>query len=138
MSIHINPKRALLATGAAIGALAVPATALAAEPTVNWQINLSPASAYPKAVGGAQYQSQPGQREIQVEVEHITALKGQHVTVCANGQRLGTVTVSRLGIAQIERNTELGQAVPVITHGSTVSVATGATCAGAPIAHGTF
>jgi hypothetical protein len=130
--------RRLIAAATVAAAIAAPAAAVAAEPTVNWQINLKPSAAYPRATGGAQYQSQPGQRELQIEVEHIAALKGQTVTACVNGEALGSTTVSKRGIAQVSRNTEIHQAVPVVIHGTTVSLSTGATCAGSTIMQGAF
>lgn len=126
--------------GAAVAAaiMLVPAAAVAAEPTVNWQINLTHGAEFPQATGGAQYQSQPGQRELQVEVERIASLKGKTVSVCVNNAEIGTAKVSARGIAQLSRNTELHQTVPVISHGSAVSVTTGARCTGKLVASGTF
>ena len=134
-----NSRRSKL-VGAAVAAalLVVPASALAAESTVNWQINLAHGAEFPRATGGAQYQSQPGQQEFQVEVEHIAALKGKSVVVCVNGQEVGTAKVSLRGIAQLSRNTELHQTVPAVGHGSTVSVTTGANCTGKLVASGQF
>lgn len=136
MALKLTSKT--LAAAAVVAAVAAPAAAVAAEPTVNWQIGLKAAPAYPRATGGAQYQSQPGQRDLQVEVEHIGGLKGQTVTACVNGQALGSATVSKRGIAQVSRNTELHQTVPVVEAGTTVTVALGAGCAGATIVQGTF
>ena len=53
----------------------------------------------------------------------------------AKGSKLGSAIVTSRGIAQIDRNTELGQTVPKIVHGSHVSVRT---AAGAVILRGTF
>ena len=108
---------------AVVGALATQ-SATAATPTVNWQIPLKSSSAVPTATGTAQYQSQPGQRELQVEVDHLARLAGQYVGFYANGVKFGVGKVSSLGIAQIVRNTELGQSVPWIGHGSTVAART--------------
>jgi hypothetical protein len=96
----------------------------AALGTVNWQINLSPSSAFPRARGSSQYQTQPGQAEFQAEVEHVPALRGRLVTVSVNGAAVGSARVSPLGIAHLERNSELGQRVPVIGPGSIVSITT--------------
>lgn len=112
-------------------ATAVP-TALAA---VNWQITLQHAAAFPKATGQAQFQSQPGQRELQIEAEHLASLAGKQVLFYANGSKFGSATVTSHGIAQIDRNTELGQTVPTINHGSTIAVRT---ASGALILRGTF
>ena len=109
---------------ALVGAVvAAPATATI-TPTVDWQVALNHSSAFPTATGSAQYQSQPGQRELQIEVEHLAKLAGQYVSFYANGAKFGVGRVSSLGIVQIDRNTELGQAVPWIVHGSTVAVRT--------------
>jgi hypothetical protein len=70
--------------------------------TVGWQIAMKPATAYPTATGAAQYQSQPGQRELQVELEHLQALAGKYVTFYINSARFGTAKVSSLGIVQID------------------------------------
>jgi hypothetical protein len=104
-------------------------------PTVNWQIAMKAAAAYPTTTGAAQYQSQPGQRELQVELEHLKSLAGKYVTFYANGAKFGAAKVSSLGIVQIDRNTELGQSVPWIVHGSTVNARTST---GVLIAHGQF
>jgi hypothetical protein len=102
----------------------VPGAQAAVLGTVNWQIALRPSSGFPRAGGNSQYQTQPGQAEFQAEVEHVTALKGQLVTVSVNGATVGTARVSRLGIAHLERNTDVGQKVPAIHSGSTVSITT--------------
>jgi hypothetical protein len=119
---------------ALVGTLATQ-TAHATTPTVNWQIALKPSSAFPTATGSAQYQSQPGQRELQIEVEHLAKLAGQSVSFYANGAKFGVGKVSSLGIVQIDRNTELGQSVPLIVHGSTVAASTST---GVLIASGQF
>ena len=103
--------------------------------TVNQQIPLTPRPAYHRAHGSAQYQAQPGQREFQVEIEKLASLAGNSLLVQVNGANVGSMKVSKTGIAQLNRNSELGQHVPTITHGSTVTVKTKA---GTVIASGTF
>jgi len=117
---------------AAVMLLAVAVPALAA---VNWQITLKHTAAFARATGQAQYQSQSGQRELQVEAEHLGTLAGKRVMFYAKGSTLGSAVVTSRGIAQIDRNTELGQRVPKIVHGSHVSVRT---AGGAVILRGTF
>jgi len=137
MSTKIVTKSSILAAAIAAALMIAPAGALATEggssqnaapaaalATVNWEIPLKAGLAYPRATGAAQYQSQPGQKELQVEVEHLSSLIGKSVVVSVNGARIGAAKVSALGIAQLERNTELGQEVPTIIHGSTVTVRT--------------
>ena len=145
MSRAMNLKVAAAAFGAAL--LVMPAAALAgsspntirgsmsARATVNEQIPLTAAQAFGRASGSAQYQAQPGQREFQVEMQRLASLRGTSVLVRVNGATVGSTKVSSLGIAQLTRNSELGQRVPAIAHGSTVTVQTNA---GAVIASGTF
>lgn len=120
---------------ALIGAVATQSATATTTPTVNWQTALKPSTVFPTATGSAQYQSQPGQRELQIEVEHLAKLAGQYVSFYANGAKFGAGKVSPLGIVQINRNTELGQSVPWIVHGSTVAARTST---GALIATGQF
>ena len=127
-------KSKLAAAGIAAAVAATPAAALAsnlgaapasaAASTVNRQIPLKGSTAYPKANGSAQYQSQPGQRELQVEVQRVRSLAGKTVVFSAAGKALGKAKVSTTGHADITRNTERGQKVPLITHGSRVTVRT--------------
>jgi hypothetical protein len=115
-------RKSRIATAAVVAlVLLAPAVALAA---INWQITLGGSHAYPAANGSAQYQSQPGQREIQVEVQRVRALAGKKVTFSAAGMTLGSATVSPRGQADITRNTEFRQVVPPIMRGSVVSVRT--------------
>ncbi len=131
-----KPTTLILATSALVGAaaLAVPAAALAT--TSNLQIAVHAGPSFPKATGSAQYQTQTGQREFQVELDHLKSLAGRSVVVRANGATVGRAKVSSKGIVQFTRNTELGQSVPQIAHGSNVAVVTGG--AGTLVASGTF
>jgi hypothetical protein len=140
--VTVAQKSKIIAVGIAaaltivlMGALAAQPAAATASQTVNWQIALKPTSAFPAATGSAQYQAQPGQRELQMELERLAKLAGQNVTFYANGAKFGVAKVSSRGIVQIDRNTELGQSVPVMNHGSTVAALTSA---GVLIASGTF
>ncbi len=132
-TLTLNSKVAAAAIAAAVAA--TPAAALAsshghapaahaAAATVNWQIPLKGSAAYRHANGSAQYQSQPGQRELQVEVQRVRALRGKTVVFSAAGITLGRAKVSATGKADITRNTELGQKIPSITHGVPVTVRT--------------
>lgn len=131
-----KPTTLVLTASALAGAaaLAVPAAALATTSNLQTPVHAGPS--YPTATGTAQYQSQPGQREFQVELNHLKSLAGRSVLIRANGANVGWAKVSSTGVVQLTRNTELGQSVPHITRGSTVSVSTGA--AGTLIASGTF
>jgi hypothetical protein len=130
MIVLIAPVSALAATHAS----SAPAShARAAD--VNWQISLVGSRAYPLATGTSQYQSQPGQSEFQVEVEHIRSLAGKTIKVKVNGATVGSMKVSKQGIADLTLNSELGQNVPNIVSGSNVTVTTGG---GTLIASGSF
>jgi len=131
-----KPSTLILATSALVtaAALAVPAVAFAT--TSNLQTAVHAGASFPKATGTAQYQSQPGQSDFQVELTHLKVLAGHTVLIQANGAKVGSAKVSARGIAQLTRNTELGQAVPQIAPGSTVTVVTGA--ASTLVASGTF
>jgi hypothetical protein len=107
-------------------------TALAVGGT---RIVLKPAKAYSAAKGSAQYEAKAGERELQVEVEHIRRLAGRQVVFVVAGKKLGTAKVSALGAARLSRNTERGQRVPQVTAGTVVKVRT---AGGATIVSGSF
>jgi hypothetical protein len=131
-------KHTLIAAAAGALIIAAPATALAAASaaptTADFQISLVPSGKY-VLTGGAQYQSQPGQSELQVELEHLATLRGNSLVVRVNGAVVGSMKVASNGIAQLTKNTELGQRVPAIGRGSTVTVQT---ANGAAVTSGRF
>ena len=90
----------------------------------NRQIALRSSNAYPAANGTAQYQAQPGQREVQIEIDHIRSLTGRYVTVYIGGAKIGAARVNSRGVAELTRNSELGQHVPQVRAGTTVTVQT--------------
>jgi hypothetical protein len=102
-------------------ALAVVSMSLAAGSS---QIALRASKAYRGAIGAAQYQSQPGQRELQVEVDHVRALAGQYVSVYVGGSKIGSARVDGRGVAELVRNSELAQHVPQVRGGTSVTVRT--------------
>ena len=106
---------------AAFLALAVVPIALAAGSS---QIALRASTAYRAATGTAQYQSQPGQRELQVEVDHIRSLAGQYVNIYVGGSKIGSTRVNSRGVAELVRNSELAQHVPQVGAGTSVKVQT--------------
>jgi len=123
MSNHILRYK-IAAAGIAVVVASAPAAALAASSTVDWQIPMNGSAMYANANGSAQYQSQPGQRDLQVEVQHVRSLAGKTVVFSAAGITLGTAKVSANGQADITRNSEVGQKVPSIHRSSTVTVRT--------------
>ncbi|MDX6534290.1 MAG: hypothetical protein QOF68_2034 [Gaiellales bacterium] len=119
---------------AVIAAVAVAAPVAMAKGTVTL-IPLQAGDAYPSATGKAKYKKDGSNRELEVEVQHIRSLAGKRVNVFVNGNKIGSPLVNRFGNANLNRDTQLGQAVPNIVDGSTVRVKT---LGGTLIASGTF
>jgi hypothetical protein len=115
-------KRSFLITILAL-AVAIPAAALASggEGT---RIALEPSKAFPAARGSAKFKAKPGERELQLEVEHIRRLAGRQVVFVVAGAKLGAAKVSVLGAARLNRNSERGQRVPQVKAGTVVKVRT--------------
>ena len=105
---------------------------------IEWLISLAPGPGFTGVKAKARYRDRSGQRDFRVEVENLGRLAGQQVAVCVNNALVGTASVSALGTARLNRETQLGQSVPVVVSGTAVKVASGTTCAGATIALGTF
>ena len=122
----------LLAAAALVLAVSVPVLAAGGDGT---RIVLKAAKAFPAAKGSAKVTAKPGERELEVEVEHIRRLAGKRVAFFVGGKKLGTAKVGALGGAQIDRNSERGQFVPPVSAGTRVRVRT---AAGFLIAKGSF
>jgi hypothetical protein len=84
------------------------------------RVALKASKSFPAAKGSAKFKVS-GQRELEVEVEHIRRLAGKRVTFFVGGKKLGSKIVSRLGAAQVERR---GSAAPRVAAGTRVSVKT--------------
>jgi hypothetical protein len=123
-------KRSLLITLLAL--VAVPAALAGGGGT---RISLKPAKAFPAAKGSAKFKARAGERELQVEVEHIRRLAGRRVVMVVAGSKLGTAKVSALGAAEISRNSERGQRVPRVAAGTAVKVRT---AGGTTVVSGSF
>jgi hypothetical protein len=130
----ITPASVLAASGQTRLQPAFNASLRQATQTVNWQIRLASSTRFPRVTGSAQYQAQPGQRELQVELEHLRAFAGRTLVVQVDGVTVGSMKVSGKGIAQMTLNSELGRRVPVLQHHSTLTVKAAAVV----IASGTF
>ena len=129
-----TPLIAALIALVAFAAVLAPA-AMAQGGGTTRSIALHGSVSFPNATGKAVYKVNGTERELQIEVEHIKVLAGKHVNVFVNGNKLASPTVSSLGVARVNRNTEKGQSVPTIKTGSTVRVRT---LGGTLIASGTF
>jgi hypothetical protein len=115
-------KRSFLITLLAL-LVAIPAVALASNGE-GTRVALKPSKAFPAAKGSAKFKAKPGERELQVEVEHIRRLAGRRVVFVVAGARLGAAKVSGLGAARLDRNSERGQRVPTVKAGTVVKVRT--------------
>jgi len=81
----------LLAAAALVLAVSVPAVLAAGGDGT--RIVLKAAKAFPAAKGSAKVTAKPGERELEVEVEHIRRLAGKRVAFFVGGKKLGTAKV---------------------------------------------
>jgi len=125
-------KRITTLLAAAALALAVSVPAVLAKGGDGTRIVLKPAKAFPTAKGSATFKAKAGERQLEVEVEHLRRLAGKRVTFVVGGTKLGTARIGALGAAQIERR---NSAVPAVRAGTAVSVKT---AAGVLIVKGSF
>jgi hypothetical protein len=102
----------------ALAALALAAPAVQAKDGTI--IALKASSAFPAAKGTAKFQTE-GQRELEIEVEHVRRLAGKRVNFFVNAKKVGSARISGLGAAQIERR---GAGFPAIKAGTRISVKT--------------
>ena len=115
----------------ALAALALAAPAVQAKGGPGTRIALKAASAYPGASGKAKFQNE-GQRELEIEVEHVRRLAGKRVNFFVNATKVGSARVNGLGAAQINKR---GSGFPAIKAGTRIKVKT---TGGATIVAGRF
>jgi hypothetical protein len=99
------------------------------------RIALKGSTQYPNAKGTAKYKAEGGEREFQVELENARSLAGKTLNLYVNGAKVGTMRVNNLGVGRFERNSDLGQSVPMIRSGSSVQIKT---ATGALVVSGSF
>jgi hypothetical protein len=104
----------------AFAALAFAAPAVQAKGGPGTRIALKASSAFPGASGKAKFQNQ-GQRELEIEVEHVRRLAGKRVNFFVNSTKVGSARVSGLGAAQVNRR---GASFPAIKAGTRIKVKT--------------
>ena len=113
---------------------ALVATAILA-PTVQakdgTRIALKASDAYPGASGKAKFQT-AGQRELEIEVEHVRRLAGKRVNFFVGSTRVGSARINGLGAAQINRRES---SFPAVRAGTVIKVKT---ARGATIVSGRF
>ena len=114
-----------------LAALALAAPAVQAKGGPGTRIALKSSSAFPGATGKAKFQNQ-GQRELEVEVEHVRRLAGKRVNFFVNSTKIGSARVNGLGAAQINKR---GAGFPAISAGTRIKVKT---TGGATIVAGRF
>ena len=102
----------------ALAALALAAPAVQAKGGTI--IALKASSAFPGAKGKAKFQVE-GQRELEIEVEHVRRLAGKRVNFFVNAKKVGSARISGLGAAQINRR---NSSFPAIKSGTRISVKT--------------
>jgi uncharacterized membrane protein len=95
------------------------------------RIVLNSTSAFSGAKGSAKYQA-AGQRELEVELEHVRRLAGKPVSFFVNSTKIGSSRVSALGAARVDRR---GSTFPAVRAGTVVKVKT---AGGKTIVSGTF
>ena len=106
----------------ALAALAVAAPAVQAKGGPGTRIALKASGSFPGASGKAKFQNQ-GQRELEVEVEHVRRLAGKRVNFFVNSTKVGSARVNGLGEAQVNRR---GASFPTINAGTRIKVKTAA------------
>lgn len=99
------------------------------------RIALAPSSAFPSAKGKADFKVKGSERQLEVEVENIRSLAGQQVSVSVGGVVVANPTVTSLGQASVNLNSQTNPATPLTTAGKLVEVRTSA---GVLIASGAF
>jgi hypothetical protein len=113
----------------ALVAMAIMAPAVQAKGGT--RIVLKASSAYPGTSGKAKFQTE-GQRELEVEVEHVRRLAGKRVNFFVNSTKIGSARISALGAAQINRR---GSTFPAVQSGTLIKVKT---AAGSTVVSGRF
>jgi hypothetical protein len=106
----------------ALAALVVAAPAVQAKGGPGTRIALKSSGAFPGASGKAKFQNQ-GQRELEIEVEHVRRLAGKRVSFFVNSTKVGSARVNGLGAAQVNRR---GASFPAINTGTRIKVKTAA------------
>ena len=106
----------------ALAALAVAAPAVQAKGGPGTRIALKPAASFPGASGKAKFQNE-GQRQLEIEVEHVRRLAGKRVSFFVNSTKVGSARVNGLGAAQVNRR---GASFPAINAGTRIKVKTAA------------
>ena len=102
----------------ALAALALAAPAVQAKGGTI--IALKASSAFPGAKGKAKFQVE-GQRELEIEVEHVRRLAGKRVNFFVNAKKVGSLRINGFGAAELNLR---GSRAPAVRSGTRISVKT--------------
>ena len=103
-----------------LAALALAAPAVQAKGGPGTRIALKSTGAFPGASGKAKFQNE-GQRELEIEVEHVRRLAGKRVNFFVNSTKVGSARVNALGAAQVNKR---GSGFPAVHAGTRIKVKT--------------
>jgi hypothetical protein len=113
-------KRTLTIALALVAFAALAFAAPAVQAKGGTRIVLKASASFPGAGGKAKFQTE-GQRELEIEVEHVRRLAGKRVDFFVNTTKVGSARVNGLGAAQVDRR---GATFPAIKAGSRIKVKT--------------
>jgi hypothetical protein len=85
------------------------------------QIPLTSTGVVPAAKGRARYEADTTRRKLNIEAENLIGLEGRPAVFYVKGVVVGRSTVT-VGRTKFEVDTDLGQNVPVIAAGTTVTI----------------
>jgi hypothetical protein len=124
-------KRTWIIPGLLAALVATAILAPAVQAKGGTRIVLKASNAFPGASGKAKFQA-AGQRELEIEVQHIRRLAGKRVRFFVNTTKIGSARVNALGAARLDRR---GSTFPAIRSGTRIKVKT---ARGATIVSGRF
>lgn len=124
-------KRSWIITGLLAALIGAATLAPAVQAKGGTRIVLKASKAYPGASGKAKFQA-AGQRELEIEVEHVRRLAGKRVNFFVGSTRVGSARINGLGAAQITRR---GSSFPTVHSGTVIKVKT---ARGATVVSGRF
>ena len=124
-------KRSWIITGLLAALIGAATLAPAVQAKAGTRIALKASKAYPGASGKAKFQA-AGQRELEIEVEHVRRLAGKRVNFFVGSTRVGSARINGLGAAQV---TLRGSSFPIVHSGTVIKVKT---ARGATVVSGKF
>jgi hypothetical protein len=95
-------KRTVILTVSLLAPAALAFAAPAVQAKGGTRIVLKASASFPGASGKAKLQTE-GQRELEIEVQHVRRLAGKRVNFFVNSTKAGSARVNGLGAAQVNR-----------------------------------